>query len=91
MVKISPTGSVLKTKSYGGSCADDIFRAVIESNDGKLIMVGEKTHGNLENSCSFYYRYWKNIWVGKTGKNGVKILDKDYGEKFLEKGQDIVR
>ena len=91
MVKISPTGSVLKTKSYGGSCADDIFRSVIESNDGKLIMVGEKTHGNGPYPCSFYFRYYKNIWVVKTGKNGGKIWEEDYGGKYLEKGTDIVR
>ena len=91
MVKISPTGSVLKTKSYGGSCADDIFRSVIESNDGKLIMVGEKTHGNGPYPCSFYFRYWKDIWVVKIGKNGGKIWDKEYGGKYLEKGTDIVR
>ena len=91
MVKISPTGTVLKTKSYGGSCVDDIFRSVIESNDGKLIMVGEKSHGNQSYPCAFYFRYYKNIWVVKTGKNGVKIWDKDYGGNALEKGQDIVR
>ena len=79
MVKISPTGSVLKTKSYGKSCADDIFRSVIESNDGKLIMVGERTHGNGPYPCSFYFRYYKNIWVVKTGKNGGKIWEEDYG------------
>jgi hypothetical protein len=91
MVKISPTGSVTHTKSYGGSCADDIFRSVIESNDGKLIMVGEKTHGNGPFPCSFYFKYWKDIWVVKTGKNGVKIWAKEYGGKYLEKGTDIVR
>ena len=91
MVKISPTGSVLKTKSYGKSCADDIFRSVIESNDGKLIMVGERTHGNGPYPCSFYFRYYKNIWVVKTGKNGVKIWAKEYGGTALDKGQDIVR
>jgi len=91
MVKISPTGSVLKTKSYGGSCVDDIFRSVIESNDGKLIMVGEKSHGNQSYPCAFYFRYYKNIWVVKTGKNGVKIWAKEYGGTALDKGQDIVR
>ena len=91
MVKISPTGSVLKTKSYGKSCADDIFRSVIESNDGKLIMVGERTHGNGPYPCSFYFRYYKNIWVVKTGKNGGKIWEEDYGGPGLDKGMDIVR
>ena len=34
-VKMSPEGAVLKTKFYGGNCEDDLFRSVIESNDGK--------------------------------------------------------
>jgi len=54
-------------------------------------MVGEKTHGNGPYPCSFYFRYWKDIWVVKTGKNGGKIWYKEYGGKFLEKGTDIVR
>ena len=57
MVKMSPSGSVLKTKFYGGQCEDDLFRSIIESNDGKLIMVGEKGHGNGVYPCSFNFEY----------------------------------
>ena len=91
MVKMSPSGSVLKTKFYGGNCEDDLFRSIIESNDGKLIMVGEKGHGNGSFPCSFDFRYWKDIWVVKTGKNGVVIWEETYGGDYLEKGMDIVR
>jgi len=91
MVKMSPSGSVLKTKFYGGKCEDDLFRTIIESNDGKLIMVGEKGHGNGVYECSFDFRYYKDIWVVKTGRNGAVIWEEIYGEAWLEKGMDIVR
>ena len=91
MVKMSPSGSVLKTKFYGGQCEDDLFRSIIESNDGKLIMVGEKGHGNGVYPCSFNFEYYKDIWVIKTGKNGAVIWEETYGGDWLEKGMDIVR
>ena len=80
-----------QTKFYGGNCEDDLFRSIIESNDGKLIMVGEKGHGNQSFPCSFNFRYYKDIWVVKTGKNGAVIWQKTYGGDYLEKGMDIVR
>jgi len=90
MVKMSPSGSVLKTKFYGGQCPDDIFRKIIESNDGKLLIVGEKSHGESPYPCAFYFRYWKDIWVVKTGTNGVVKWEKTYGGDYLEKGMNIV-
>ena len=89
LVKVNPNGQVLKTKFYGGNCEDDLFRSIIESNDGKLIMVGERGHGNGSFPCSFDFRYWKDIWVVKTGANGNVKWDKTYGGDFLEKGMDI--
>ena len=91
LVKIDQSGAVKKTKFYGGNCEDDLFRSIIESNDGKLIMVGEKGHGNQSFPCSFNFRYYKDIWVVKTGTNGAVIWQKTYGGDYLEKGMDIVR
>jgi len=91
LVKMSPEGSVLKTKFFGGNCEDDLFRSVIESNDGKLIMVGEKGHGNQSFPCSFDFRYYKDIYIIKTNLNGGIVFQKTYGGNFLEKGMDIVR
>ena len=91
LVKMSSSGGVLKTKFYGGDCEDDLFRSVIESNDGKLIMVGEKGHGNQSYPCSFDFKYYKDIYVVKTNLNGGIVFQKTYGGNFLEKGMDIVR
>ena len=91
LVKMSPEGAVLKTKFYGGNCEDDLFRSVIESNDGKLIMVGEKGHGNQSYPCSFDFKYYKDIYIVKTGLNGAIIYQETYGGNFLEKGMDIVK
>ncbi len=90
LVKIDQTGTVKKTKFYGGNCEDDLFRAIIESNDGKLIMVGEKGHGNQAYPCSFNFRYYKDVYVIKTGLNGSIVWQKTYGGDYLEKGMDIV-
>ena len=90
LVKLNQSGTVLKTKFYGGQCEDDLFRSIIESNDGKLIMVGEKGHGNQSNPCSFDFRYYKDIWIVKTGLNGGVIWENTYGGDYLEKGVDII-
>lgn len=91
LVKIDRSGSILKTKFYGGNCEDDLFRSVIESNDNKLILVGEKGHGNESFPCSFNFRYYKDIYVVKTENNGNVIWQKTFGEEYLEKGTDVVR
>ena len=39
----------------------------------------------------FDFRYYKDIWVVKTGRNGAVIWEEIYGEAWLEKGMDIVR
>lgn len=91
LVKIDKTGSILKTKYYGGQCEDDLFKSIIESNDGKLIIVGEKGHGNQSFPCSFNFRYYKDIYILKTGLNGGIIWEKTYGGKYLEKGADIIQ
>ena len=91
LVKMSPEGAVLKTKFYGGNCEDDLFRSVIESNDGKLIMVGEKGHGNQSFPCSFDFKYYKDIYIVKTNLNGGVIYQETYGGNYLEKGMDIVK
>tara|TARA_B100000073_G_scaffold140365_1_gene115530 strand:- start:1262 stop:2620 length:1359 start_codon:yes stop_codon:yes gene_type:complete len=90
LVKINQAGTVKKTKFYGGNCEDDLFRAIIESNDGKLLMVGEKGHGNQSYPCSFNFRFYKDIYVVKTGLNGAIIWQNTYGGNYLEKGMDVV-
>lgn len=91
LVKINKMGTILKTKYYGGQCEDDLFRSIIESNDEKLVIVGEKGHGNQSFPCSFDFRYYKDIYILKTGLNGGIIWEKTYGGDYLEKGADIVQ
>ena len=90
LVKIDNTGNILKTKFYGGECEDDLFRSVIESNDNKLIMVGEKGHGNQNFPCSFNFKYYKDIYIVKTNLNGAVLWQQTHGNEYLEKGTDIV-
>ena len=90
IAKINSSGSILKTKFHGGQCEDDLFRSVIESNDNKLIIVGEKGHGNQSFPCSFDFRYYKDIYIVKTNLNGVALWQKTHGGEYLDKGTDIV-
>ena len=90
IAKINSSGSILKTKFHGGQCEDDLFRSVIESNDNKLIIVGEKGHGNQSFPCSFDFRYYKDIYIVKTNLSGVALWQKTHGGEYLDKGTDIV-
>ena len=54
-------------------------------------MVGEKGHGNQSYPCSFDFKYYKDIYIVKTGLNGAIIYQETYGGNFLEKGMDIVK
>jgi len=89
IVKFSPEGQVLKRKWHGGNCDNDRFKSVIESADGRLILVGAKVHGNSGYPCSF--EWYDDFWIMKVGLNGSKIWEKTYGGDFYEEAHDIVK
>ncbi len=89
-VKFSSTGEVLKRKFYGSKCEDDIFRSITESQDGMLVVAGEKAHGNQSFDCAFNFMYYKDFWILKLKKNGGVIWEKAYGGPYMEKADDIV-
>ena len=90
LVKFSPTGSVLKRRFYGSKCEDDIFRSIVETQDGMLVVAGEKSHGNQSYDCAFNFMYYKDFWILKLNKNGGIIWEKTYGGAYMEKADDIV-
>ncbi|MEC7730599.1 MAG: hypothetical protein VX497_04870 [Candidatus Neomarinimicrobiota bacterium] len=89
-VKFSPQGNILTQKYFGTNCEDDIFRSITESNDGMLIVVGEKSHGNQLYDCAFNFMYYKDFWILKLKKNGGLIWEKTYGGPYMEKADDVV-
>ena len=88
-VKFDLNGNVLTRKWFGSSCEDDIFRSIIESPDGMLVIAGEKSHGNQSYKCAFNFMYYKDFWVLKVRKGGALIWEKTYGGPFLEQADDI--
>ncbi len=88
-VKFSPEGQVLKRKWHGGNCDNDRFKSLVESADGRLILVGAKVHGNSGYPCSF--EWYDDFWIMKVGKNGSKIWEKTYGGDYYEEAHDIVK
>jgi len=89
-VKFSSSGNVLTRRWFGSKCEDDIFRSIIESDDGKLVVAGEKSHGNQSFDCAFNFMYYKDFWILKLKKNGALVWEKTYGGPYMEKADDIV-
>ena len=90
LVKFSSDGRFLKRIFYGSNCEDDIFRSISETQDGMLVVVGEKSHGNQSYDCAFNFMYYKDFWILKLKKNGGIIWEKIYGGPYMEKADDIV-
>ena len=89
MAKFSPDGTLLKRKYYGGNCDDDKFRAIIETNDNMILMVGAKTHGNSQYPCSF--EWYNDLWIVKANRNGRSLWQREYGGDKYEEAHDVVQ
>lgn len=90
LVKFSSNGALLTRKTFGSQCEDDIFRSIAETQDGMLVVAGEKSHGNQSFDCAFNFMYYKDFWILKLKKNGGIIWEKTYGGPYMEKADDIV-
>ena len=89
MAKFSPDGTLLKRKYYGGNCDDDKFRAIIETDDNMILMVGGKTHGNSQYPCSF--EWYNDLWIVKTNRGGRVLWQREYGGDYYEEAHDVVQ
>ena len=54
----------------------DIFRSIAETQDGMLVVAGEKSHGNQSYDCAFNFMYYKRLLDIKVEKNGGIIWEK---------------
>ena len=89
MAKYAPNGTLLKRKYYGGNCDDDKFRAIIETYDNMILMVGGKTHGNSQYPCSF--EWYNDLWIVKTNRGGRVLWQREYGGDYYEEAHDVVQ
>ncbi|MCH2296212.1 MAG: Ig-like domain-containing protein, partial [SAR324 cluster bacterium] len=77
LVKISKQGKIQKTVRYPSSCKFNDLNALVETDDGDLIMSGSVVHGNSGYKCSF--SWLTNLWILKVNKSGKVKWQKSYG------------
>ncbi|MGB5420149.1 hypothetical protein [Algibacter sp.] len=75
IVKISETGTLVWEKSFGGSQTDEA-RAIVESNDGNYIIVGDTRSSDFDVSINHGAA---DLWVIKISPTGNLIWEKTYG------------
>ena len=69
LVKISKKeGKIQKTVRYPSKCKFNDLNALVETDDGDLIVVGSVVHGNSGYPCSF--SWLTNLWILKVNKLG---------------------
>jgi hypothetical protein len=77
LVKISKQGKIQKTVRYPSKCKFNDLNALVETDDGDLIMSGSVVHGNSGYPCSF--SWLTNLWILKVNKSGKVKWQKSYG------------
>jgi photosystem II stability/assembly factor-like uncharacterized protein len=75
IVRLNSAGTILWQKSYGGS-STDIARGVIQTLDGKLMVIGysRSSNGNVTNAHGGY-----DFWLTKLDTSGNLLWQKTYG------------
>ena len=82
-------GTYAKSK-LGDACHREKFKSILETSDRELIIVGGKSHGNKQFSCTF--EFYDDAWIIKVdADNGGKHWEKTYGGKNFEHLEDIVK
>lgn len=75
IVRLNSIGNILWQKSYGGT-STDVARGVIQSLDGKLLVIGysRSSNGNVTNAHGGY-----DFWLTKLDTSGNLLWQKTYG------------
>ena len=79
ILKVDSNETVLWRKTYGGTAASAVLRAMIATNDGGYIMAGETNYTDTD--FTTHYGSWMNadIAIIKVDSNGDKVWSKVYG------------
>ncbi len=75
VVRLSATGAIIWQKSLGGS-STDIARGVIQTLDGKIMVIGysRSSNGNITNARGGF-----DFWLTKLDTSGNLLWQKSYG------------
>ncbi|GAA4889676.1 lipoprotein [Flaviramulus aquimarinus] len=85
IVKISETGTLIWEKSFGGSQTDEA-RAIIKSDDGNYIIVGNTRSDDLDVTNN---KGAADLWTIKISPAGEFIWEKSFGGSSFDVAQSI--
>lgn len=81
IIKLSSKGKIIWEKTFGGVHTDDVFD-IKQTKDGGYIITGYSDS---------YSTAWRDIWVIKIDKKGIKMWDKVFGGIGIDEGHSIVQ
>ena len=85
VIKISPTGTLLWEKNFGGSQIDEA-RGIIKTDDGNFLVVGDTTSTDSDVSAN---NGGADLWVLKIDNEGNLLWEKNYGGRSFDVARSI--
>ncbi len=86
-VRLTPSGDLVWTKSYGGAEIDNSY-ASLKTNDGNYIMVGDSRSSDQDVTSP---RGNADAWMVKFDDSGNKIWQKSFGGSQFDTAHSIVQ
>lgn len=86
-VRLTATGDLLWTKSFGGEEIDNSYASIL-TNDGNYIMVGDSRSSDQDVTAP---RGNADAWMVKFDDNGNKIWQKSFGGSLFDTAHSIVQ
>jgi len=87
VIKISNSGDLLWEKSYGGSEIDEA-RAIVKTDDGNYLIVGDTRSSDLDVSLN---KGAADLWLIKITPAGDLLWEKTFGGSSFDVGRSIVK
>ncbi|MFH4966753.1 hypothetical protein V8G61_01000 [Gaetbulibacter sp. M240] len=85
IIKVSATGTLIWEKNFGGSNTDEA-RAIVSSDDGNFIVVGETRSNDIDVTNNHGAA---DIWAIKINASGDLIWEETYGGSGFDSGRSI--
>lgn len=87
VIRISSDGDLIWERSFGGTQIDEA-RAIVASNDGNYLIVGDTRSNDVMVSSN---NGAADVWLIKITPSGNLIWEKNYGGSGFDTAQDIVK
>ena len=87
VIKISETGTLLWEKSFGGTQTDEA-RAIVKTNDGNYLIVGDTRSNDLDVS---FNNGAADFWIIKISPEGNLIWEKTFGGSSFDAARSVTK